>query len=204
MDVNVPCPNCGTVFTIKSELLGKRTKCTNCGNAFVLTAPVAPPPPKPAAPEPFELPTSLFPDRHAAPPPPLVSAPPFRPEPQLGTEPPRAMAPAYTPQSPAGQQRFPALRIVARLYEVLAVIALASAALLLLLLLINSVSSERPAAPQIFWSAVEIGSMLGAALTCLFIAQAIRLGLQIEENTRATQTACRELADHLCAVEREP
>jgi len=41
------------------------------------------------------------------------------------------------------------------------------------------------------------------ALMFLFVSQAIRLGLQIEQNTRETQQACRQLADHLTAIQTE-
>jgi hypothetical protein len=44
MNVDVACPFCSTVFTVRRELLGKRAKCVTCKKPFVLcdagTAPV--------------------------------------------------------------------------------------------------------------------------------------------------------------------
>jgi hypothetical protein len=46
--------------------------------------------------------------------------------------------------------------------------------------------------------------MVATSLMFLFVAQAIRLGLQIEQNTRETQHVCRQLAEHFSAIQHEP
>src|SRR6478672_4756797 len=78
MTIDTICPDCGTLYTLRRELLGKRTKCTRCGGHFIITeAPAAAAPsPRPApAPTPHHqeafagIPTHL--------PPPTPSAPPI-------------------------------------------------------------------------------------------------------------------------------
>src|SRR5262245_56717082 len=68
MTIDTTCPNCGTLYTLRRELIGKHTKCTRCGTHFTITetahvptpaaAPVAPatPPPQPVY---TDIPTHL-------------------------------------------------------------------------------------------------------------------------------------------------
>src|SRR5262245_44566033 len=123
MNVDILCPQCSTLFTVRRELLGKRTKCTRCGTAFVIAEPAATSGIMPKA-EPTAPPVQpvVFPDFGTARPfepapgpfaAPLASAPVMG-----GTQ----VAPAEfaVSERPASPRRFPFLRTVARAYEVLA------------------------------------------------------------------------------------
>jgi hypothetical protein len=101
------------------------------------------------------------------------------------------------------QPRFPALRIVARAYEILAIVVLAFAAFALVLFVVAVIRQPSAILGAILGSGLTFFWAALTALTLLFLAQSIRLGLAIELNTRETHRACRQLADHLCAVERE-
>jgi hypothetical protein len=48
-----------------------------------------------------------------------------------------------------------------------------------------------------------IVSLLVSAIVFFFVAQLIRLVLQVEQNTRETSVACRQLVDHLCGIESD-
>jgi hypothetical protein len=95
------------------------------------------------------------------------------------------------------------LRLVARIYEVLAVLTLVFAGIVLVASLVLAVSAPSNLLATLAGAAGSLFGSLIAAVTMLFVAQFIRLALQIEQNTRETQVACRQLADHLCAVESE-
>jgi hypothetical protein len=195
MTIDAPCPQCGTIFTVRRELLGKRTKCIRCGAAFTIaeraTAPTPPPPPSPPAVHDFpEMP----------PPPEITPLPTVTPEPMSRPTKPSEL---FGFEADASQPRFPALRIVARAYEVLAVVVLAFGAVALMMF-VNAVVVNRSAilaallgsGLTFFWCTVVAMSLLAGA-------QIIRLALQVEQNTRQTHQACRQLADHLCAIETE-
>jgi predicted Zn finger-like uncharacterized protein len=201
MNVDVPCPNCGTIFTVRQELLGKRTKCPKCSTVFTLVAPARA---IPAKPDSSELPASILPGVHRR----------LEPEP---VQHPTADVQAVSPPGPsrysakevsgfapdASRPRFSALRIVARLYEVLAVIILVVAAIALLLMIV-AISQDPEAIRFLLFSYGVVAFWATAgAMTLLFFAQTIRIVLQVEHNTRETHIACRQLADHLCAVESE-
>lgn len=131
--------------------------------------------------------------------------------PQITTEPMSRTATAPPPtffgeESHSAQPRFAVLRMVARGYEILAVLVLAFAAVVLLMFIIAVVKQPTPdvivaavlsTGLAFFWATL-------IAISLLAFAQAIRLALAIEENTRQTHQACRQLADHLCAIETEP
>src|SRR3954453_8698673 len=125
MTIDASCPNCGTLYTVRRELIGKRTKCTRCGAHFVIAeAPASAPRPAPeSAPSPEEaftgIPTHLPPTAHA------VTPAPSPPRPERTGE-------LFGFESNSSQPRFPAMRIVARAYEIMAIVVLAIAALLLL------------------------------------------------------------------------
>ncbi len=202
MNVDIPCPNCGTIFTVRSELLGKRTKCPKCSTVFTLVAPggLAAEEPSPSF-----LPDSILPGAHASPPP---QPPPAATRPQQTAAP--TPQPATSPRELLGfesnptRRRFPALRIVARVYEVAAVIVLVVALILFLFLVIEVIGNPSAFIAVMLGSGVSFLFAAATAIGLLFVAQLIRLLLQIEENTRDTQLACRQLANHLCAVEVEP
>ena len=100
--------------------------------------------------------------------------------------------------------RFPALRIVARAYEVMAVIVIVIAVCALVLFLVAVIRQPSSFFAALVSSGFAFFWMLAMSLMFLLISQAIRLGLQIEQNTRETGEACRQLADHLTAIQTEP
>jgi predicted Zn finger-like uncharacterized protein len=211
MNVDIKCPNCGAVYTVRREILGKRTKCTQCGQAFVIAeASGASKEPRPAASTPIPddaqwptAPTSVD----------TSAIPPFavRPESTVARRKPFPGAELFGFERDPNAPRFPALRMVARGYEILAVVVLVIAAVMLVVFMV-AVVREAIREPDNF-----ITSFIGAifaygftffwaaitALTLLFFAQFIRLNLQIEQNTRETRDSCQRLADHLCMVERD-
>ena len=211
MTIDTTCPSCGTMFTLRRELIGKRTKCTNCGTPFVITATQASPqPPRPA---PQAAP-------HVQQQPPLQHQPLF-PDIPLGQSYPTSGIPA-TPLPPThstvgagaipsilGSDRAPsrpkyaAMRLIARAYEVMAVFCAIAAAVAIVAFLVTVIRNPQAIFQAIVTSGMAVLSALGMALMSLFIAQAIRLGLQIEQNTHDTSEACRRLADHLTAIETE-
>jgi len=99
--------------------------------------------------------------------------------------------------------RFPALRIVARTYEFMAIVILAIALVMLLVFLVTIIGDPSKFLVALLGAGFTAWWSFIAAVTMLFIAQFIRLALAIEQNTRETQVACRRLAEHLCAVESE-
>ena len=201
MTIDASCPNCGTVFTLRRELIGKRTKCTRCGTPFVISETPARsissagPPPSPDQ----GIPDIPLHQLHA--PHPTYSAEAFEtPHPSR----PRSFAHEFFPfEQDKSRPRFPAMRIVARAYEIMAVIILAIAACLLIVFFIAVIREPRSILAALFSYGFAFFWATGIALSLLFISQAIRLGLQIEQNTRETQQACRQLADHLCAIQVE-
>lgn len=204
MTVDTTCPNCGTLYTLRRELIGKRTKCTRCDTHFTITetahvptppatAPVAPPTPPPQ-PVYTDIPTHL---PHVA-----------RSIPAASTEP----APTTIHRTgellgfeqDKSQPRFPALRIIARAYEIMAIIVLVIAAIMLVVFLVQVISAPSTILVAIVSTGFAVLGMVATSLMFLFVAQAIRLGLQIEQNTRETQQSCRQLAEHFSAIQHEP
>jgi hypothetical protein len=201
MNVDIYCPQCGTLFTVRRELLGKRTKCTRCGGAFIIAEPAATsgiipkvePPAPPAQPV-------VFPDlgsaaRHGAAPPPFVAPPSPA---GGGTHAPPAEHRDTNPR------RFPFLRLVARAYEVLAIFAVIIAAFQFIAAVAIIIRNPGSALVVIPPSVVTVFAMAAAAVTLVFAAQMIRLALQVEQNTRETRDACQQLAAHLGGIEHEP
>jgi hypothetical protein len=202
MTIDTICPDCGTLYTLRRELLGKRTKCTRCGGHFIITeappaaAPAAKPAPTPTlhSQEAFTgIPTHL--------PPPTHSAPPIATPSATRTERPGEF---FGFESNASEPRFPAMRMVARAYEIMAIIVLVFAALLLLLFFIAVIRTPSEWFAAMFSSGFMFAAAFVTALMFLFAAQAIRLGLQIEQNTRESAQACRQLAEHFSAIQHEP
>jgi len=201
MNVDILCPQCGTLFTVRRELLGKRTKCTRCGTAFVIAEPAATSGIMPKA-EPPVAPIA-FPDIGAArpsePAPPPIAA---QPAPSaVGGQ--AASADYRSPECPASVQRFPFLRRVARAYEILAIIAVALAAFQLVMAVVSIIRNPGGALVVILTSGFAMFWTAAAAVTLLFAAQMIRLTLQVEQNTRETADACRHLSEHLGGITHE-
>jgi predicted Zn finger-like uncharacterized protein len=196
MTIDAPCPNCGTIYTVRRELIGKRTKCTRCGTPFVITE-VTPAQAQPATPPPSPE-QGLFSDipihqsyaPHAAPPTSKQSSPGRNRTGEF-----------FGFERDQSRPRFPALRIVARAYEVMAVIVLVFAAGALVLFLVSVIREPSSFLAALVSSGFAFFWLLAMSLMFLFISQAIRLGLQIEQNTRETGDACRQLTDHLTAIQ---
>jgi uncharacterized protein (DUF983 family) len=199
MTIDAPCPNCGTIYTVRRELIGKRTKCTRCGAHFVIAeaAAPAPPPTREPAPTPQEaftgIPTHLPPPAHTAAP----TTPPPSPRHERTGE-------FFGFESDSSRPRFPAMRMGARAYEIMAVVVLAIAALLLLVFFVAVIREPSAWLAAMLSSGLMFATAFAAALMFLFAAQAIRLGLQIEQNTRESAQACRQLAEHFSAIQTEP
>jgi predicted Zn finger-like uncharacterized protein len=193
MTIDAPCPNCGTIYTVRRDLIGKRTKCTRCGTPFVIAeAPV--PPSREAVSPPQEaftgIPTHLPPLTHtpqSGAPTSVVASTPAREVLDFG--------------SSGSSPRFPAMRIVARSCEITAAIVLLLAVILLLDFFYSLVSPSGILGPSPAVIGIAFFGTLSMALMLLFAAQSIRLGLQIEQNTRETGEACRQLAEHLCGIQ---
>jgi predicted Zn finger-like uncharacterized protein len=201
MTIDAPCPNCGTLYTVRRDLIGKRTKCTRCGTPFVIAemapaqaAPSSPPPPATPSPAPDQ---ELFADipihqsytSHAIPPAAEQAAP------RRG-----AVREFIGFEQDMTRPRFPAMRIVARAYEIMAVIVLLIAACLFIVFLAAVIREPGAILVAMLSSGLLFAFAFATALMLLFAAQSIRLGLQIEQNTRETGDACRQLAEHLCGI----
>ncbi len=199
MTIDAPCPNCGTIYTVRRDLIGKRTKCTRCGTPFVITEVPLAQPPRPTAPPPQEQPAfgdipihQTFPPRQA----PEVE--PQRATQASGT---RQQTANYLGFDDKSKPRFPALKMVARGYEVLAVIVLAVAAIMLIVGIVSVIANPHAIVSVLVSSGMMVVWGLATALMCLFFAQVTRLALQVEQNTRQTSEACRQLAEHLGGIQ---
>lgn len=202
MTIDATCPSCGTLYTLRRELIGKRTKCTRCGTHFVIAeAPAAalPPPRAPASTGKFEeaftgIPAHLPPPVHHA----QLGAPTSASASTSGRE-----FPGF--ESDRSSTQFPAMRLVARSCEIAAAIALILAAVLLFEFFYRLiVPSSDVLGPSPVSIAIGFFGALSMALMLLVAAQSIRLGLQIEQNTRESAQACRQLAEHFSAIQTEP
>src|SRR2546430_2234054 len=121
MTIDAPCPNCGTVYTIRRELIGKRTKCTRCGTPFVISevpptqAPPTSPPPPPEQ--------GLFTDIPIHPSYAPHATPPEMREPQSG----RYVGDFFGFEQHKTVSRFPVMKIIAQVYAIMGIFALAVA-----------------------------------------------------------------------------
>jgi predicted Zn finger-like uncharacterized protein len=202
MTIDAPCPNCGTIYTVRRDLIGKRTKCTRCGTPFVI-AEMAPAQAASAGPPP-SAPPSLAPDEGL-----------FADIPMHQSYTPHAIPPAAEqspPRHSAAREfigleqdklrpRYPAVRMVARGYEILAIVVLFFSAVMLIIGIVKIIINPSAILAVIVSSGLMCVWGLATALMCLFVSQVTRLFLQIEQNTRETGEACRQLADHLCAIQ---
>jgi hypothetical protein len=199
MTIDATCPTCGTLYTLRRELIGKRTKCTRCGMHFTITETAHVPTPPAAAPAP---PQPVYTDIPTHLPHTTRTIPAAPPEPAATTH--RGAAEFFGFEQDKAQPRFPALRIIARAYEIMAAIVLAIAAVMLAIFVVQVISTPKAILGAIMSTGFAAFWMVATSLMFLFVAQAIRLGLQIEQNTRETQHACRQLAEHFSAIQHEP
>jgi predicted Zn finger-like uncharacterized protein len=202
MTIDAPCPNCGTIYTVRRDLIGKRTKCTRCGTPFVIAemepAQAALASPQPSAPPSPRLDQGLFADipihpsyaPHAMPPGAGQSAPPHS-----------AHRGFISLEKDKSRPRYPALRMVARGYEILAIVIVVFTAVMLVIGVVRIIINPTAILAVLVSSGLMCVWGLASAMMCLFFAQVTRLFLQIEQNTRETGEACRQLADHLCAIQ---
>jgi Na+/proline symporter len=93
---------------------------------------------------------------------------------------------------------------MARGYEILAILVLAIAVVAMIFFAIAVIRNPNNVLANLLNLGLIFFSSTLGALSLLAFAQTIRLALQIEQNTRQTQEACRQLADHLGAIETEP
>jgi hypothetical protein len=219
MNIDVPCPNCGTVFTLRRDLIGKRTKCTRCGTPFMITEPPAAQSPSRQAPEsPQQVSYSDLPAHLAAP------APPQEQFAGIPTHLPVGPPPISAPQSPTAQRQqtahrvpatqfqtqsnrsasgFPAMRLLARAYEVFALLLFFVFLVCFIVFLVSAITKSTTfLAALMNWGIPSFATLI-SGLMVLVAAETIRVSLRIEQNTRETQIACRQLADHLCSIETE-
>jgi predicted Zn finger-like uncharacterized protein len=203
MTIDATCPNCGTLYTLRSELLGKRTKCTRCGTHFTITETPHVPTPPPAAPTaPPAPPQPVYTDIPTHLPHITRTTPTASPEPAATTH--RGAGEFFGFEQDKSQPHFPALRIIARAYEIMAVIVLIIAAVMLVIFFVQVIAAPKAILVAIMSTGFAAFWLVATSLMFLFVAQAIRLGLQIEQNTRETQHACRQLAEHFSAIQHEP
>lgn len=205
MTIDATCPHCGTLYTLRRELIGKRTKCTRCGTQFTITespsvpsppaaAPIPPPSPPPQ-PVYTDIPTHL---------PHLVRTETGAGESSASRRTRSRTADFLGFEQDKSAPRYPAVKMVARAYEILAIVVLVCAAGWLVLEIINAIRVPQETLRHLLNAVIAILWGLATALMCLFVSQMTRLALQIEHNTRETSTACRQLAEHFSAIEHEP
>jgi predicted Zn finger-like uncharacterized protein len=196
MTIDAPCPNCGTIYTVRRELIGKRTKCTRCGTPFVIAevpptqAPPASPPPPPEQ--------GLFADIPIHPSYAPHTAPPAAEQAGPGR---RSAHDSFGFEDNNSQPRYTALKMVARGYEVLAILILIIAVVALVIGIVRVILDPHAIVAVLVSSGMMFVWGLATALMCLFFSQVTRLALQVEQNTRDTAQACRQLADHLTAIQ---
>ncbi|QEG35137.1 MJ0042-type zinc finger domain-containing protein [Bythopirellula goksoeyrii] len=214
MQVTTACPHCSARFQVAQAVIGKRTRCTKCGERFVLAeVPATPvviekPPVKSAAVNPdsfdidFDGPTQSRNDVANVPPVP-PSPPEFKHEDSSTT----AIAPdtenRWLRNTATPSRDYWALRIIARTLEFLAIIFVVLAAIAIAILCYeyseNRVSSGQNLSGFLFYIfrlCVGVGLV---NLVLLFISNIIRLGIQIERNTFASQELLEQMA-----VEKSP
>jgi predicted Zn finger-like uncharacterized protein len=197
MNTTVSCPGCGAQYSVQRELLGRRSKCSKCGSAFTLSES-----PPTAVPE-NAMPPSVAPAAAVEAPPDFaglsqieVAPPATRTRPARPSPPPAAVASPTTTVS-----SFRVLRLMAKSYEVFAVISLIAIMIPIVLLVQAVVQYPTLASLYVIPYCSAIVSLLAAAVVFFFLAQLIRLVLQVEQNTRETSAACRQLVEHLCGIE---
>ena len=206
MTIDAPCPNCGTIYTVRRDLIGKRTKCTRCGTPFVIVegAPLQPPPTNPPQPPPAQ--PQPVPDQLLYGDIPIHQSYAAQPIPPAAQQPARhyaATSASVGAQPDKPNSRYPVIRMVAKGYEVLAVLVLIFAAIMLVVGIVQVILNPESILRVLVSSGMMCVWGLATALMCLFFSQVIRLFLQIEQNTRETSEACRQLADDLTAIQTE-
>jgi hypothetical protein len=95
------------------------------------------------------------------------------------------------------------LRFLAKAFAISAAISLATAAYWAIILLVALFSGTTYFSIMLILVGPNLYASLGSAVGLVIAAQLIRLGLQLEQNTREASEANRRLADHLTAIEVE-
>lgn len=215
MNAKVHCPNCLAEFSVPASLIGKRTRCTKCSKPFQLvtdpdTASVDPDPWDPKQPHASDSPSGTYDD------------PPWNwgPDPAHGQAPPAPAIservddtrskesiprPHVSLKREASQPRrqFAAMRIVAVVLECAAILVAALSVLAGIIIAVGVVGAQ--ISELRWWDLLEVlarsaAELLIGAITAtllFFLAQLIRLGLQIEQNTFDTRTSVGEM-ERLC------
>ncbi len=202
MQVPTACPHCSARFQVSQAVIGKRTRCTKCGERFVLAETAAAPAPvrkEPEKPKPSgidsleaELDEALKTRSDSAHTPPIPPSPP----PFIADEDKQATIftsdEHRTQSAPAVVSRsYLALRIIARALELLAII-LAILFVIFIAVRLNEYSEIATRTSQdtnrLLYDLFEAGVAIGLVILFLcFVANIIRLGIQIERNTFASQ-----------------
>lgn len=182
MNVDVACPYCSRVYTVTREVLGKRAKCANCGKAFTIAeASNQPENEWQTVTSSGDIPPQI---QTAARSKPASNDPDF---PEINT------GEFFGFERDRRKPRFPALRMIARSYELMALVVVVVALFSIIAGIIYVVMNDPLSVFQYVVGAIFL-LMLTAILTIslLSVAQSIRLGLQIEQNTRDTFQAIVE------------
>lgn len=207
MQVSTSCPNCSTRFQVSNTVIGKRTRCTKCGKPFVLAEIDPSPVIRQQIQQPREDDAIREPEAESAaesrPSPPPLHKPQQWIDIENGYETPNlADATLPTTEIALGHRKFLALRIVAGIFEILAV--------LMLLAMTVSITVDALEYNEIVQKGFDelnelrkgrilrdiFNVVIGGSvviLCLLFLANLIRLGIQIERNTYQSQELLQQL-----------
>jgi predicted Zn finger-like uncharacterized protein len=199
MQTQVQCPSCFAAFSVPSNAVGKLAKCTKCGEQFKLieAARSVKAEPQGVVGTPSgssDRRIDSFYGENATLRPPPLPAPPLRAD----------VSPVVTmvreSETRSSVRQFWALRAVARLYEILVIVLGVVSAIVVLVsigLLIRDQINGETELGVASWFIGNLIALLYALLVMTglyFVAQIIRLALQIEQNTLETRDACVRMA----------
>lgn len=207
MQVSTSCPNCSTRFQVSSTVIGKRTRCTKCGKPFVLTEID----PSPVVRQQIQQPREDDAIREAVaestaeshPSPPPLNKPQQWIDIENASKTPNLTdATLPTQEIASGHRKFLALRIVAGTFEILAVLMLLAMTVSITVdaLEYNEIAQKgfdelnelrKGRILRDIFNVVIGGSVV--ILCLLFLANLIRLGIQIERNTFQSQELLQQL-----------
>ena len=199
MNVDVRCPACRSCFTVPTTVLGKRTKCTKCGERFELTAVTTSEDDLAGLDEIGNDFWNSSVGESAVPPPPIAQSSFDAGHESVSKS---DVDSSVAASARSGKRQFSALRFVASFYELMSFI-IAIVGVLAVVASVVLYASESTSIFQPSFSEWLIGTLI--AIFCmsmivtglLFIAQLIRLALQVEENTFEAREACRRIAKSL-------
>lgn len=208
MQVTTSCPHCDTRFQVASTVIGKRTRCTKCGQPFVLAEaePVTtaiPPAQQLQIGGEVEPADNQVLSPRLPPPPPLASPNINFAESSYYEAAKRGDESAN--RSPARtRNRFVALRILAGIFDVMAVLTLLAVIVSITIDCIQyAATTDSLQRAQLIRDIVQVA--IGSTLTILFlcvISNTIRLALQVERNTFHSQELLRRLCASSVNVDR--